>query len=85
MRTLHLTIKKEHFNAILSGEKKQYANETRPTAIWRYCEYDSNGELLEPKQYDALRIAFAHTENKDWLEVEITGAVVEQDVLQFGY
>lgn len=81
MRTLHLTIRKEQFKKILSGETTRYIKEIKPTTKIRYCEYDSHGELIGPRHCDALKLAFGQMPDKDWIEVEVIESVVEQDTV----
>ena len=78
-----LTIKRTYFDAILSGEKKQEFREIKPTTKNWYCEFNEKGKLIGPKQYDTLMIYHGYEKGRDWLEVEVTSAVIDYDEITY--
>lgn len=61
MEILTLSVRREFFDRILSGEKKQEFREIRPSTQSRYCLLDENGNCvmrdgaIAPRRYDAIR------------------------------
>lgn len=54
MKVLTLSIKREWFDKILSGEKTEEYREVRPTNMGKYIYYQNNGIDYEPKDYDKI-------------------------------
>ncbi len=60
MKNLTLSIKQVFFDQILSGEKKSEFRDIWPNNIKRYCQFDSNGNIINddgtihPVKYDTI-------------------------------
>lgn len=76
MKKLSLIIKQEYFDQILAGTKKIETREIRPNNAGRYCEFNSDGELTGPKQYDALQLFVGYQPNRPSADVAVTRAEI---------
>jgi hypothetical protein len=60
MKNLTLSIKQIYFDQILSGEKNSEYRVIRPNNVGRYCQLDSNGDVIDidgaiqPVKYDTI-------------------------------
>ena len=54
MKILTLSIKREWFDKILSGEKTHEYREIRPTVQQRYIFYRNNGKDYKPSEFDQI-------------------------------
>lgn len=83
MKILTLIIKQVHFDAILSGEKKQEFREIRPTTMNKYCQVDNEGFVVEKDgivqtiKYDAIRFYVGYNKDRATALVAVKNANVE--------
>lgn len=79
MKTLQLIIKREHFDNILSGDKKKEYREIRPTTEKKYIRYSGDPENpdVEPIAYDAIQFYVGYNKNRPSALVKVTSAEIE--------
>lgn len=74
-KTLHLVLKKQYFDEILSGKKKNEIREIRPKNASRYIEYkeDKDGEYVQAVKYDFIKFYLGYSKNRPEMLVECLG------------
>lgn len=79
MKILTLIIKKEFYDQIISGEKKNEYREITPNTEKRYCELDEEGFCKEidgrfvPRHYDAIRFYVGYNKGRATALVKVIG------------
>lgn len=75
--TISLVIKKQWFNAILSGKKTTEIREVRPQSASRYIRYvpdEELGEKVEIKPYKVMRLYMGYETDRPHFDIEILSA-----------
>ena len=67
-KVLHLTLMKEYFDAILSGEKKIENREIKHFWVQR----------LEEKKYDYIHFVNGYGKDKPWMDVKMMSVVKDR-------
>lgn len=68
-KVLHLTLMKEYFDAILSGDKTIEYREIKSYWVKR----------LEEKKYDYIHFTNGYGKNKPWMDVEMHAIVKDRE------
>lgn len=92
MRTLKLTLKKQWFDMILSGEKKEEYREVKPYWISRLVKYESRNFYLMPKgiifphykKYDLVEFTNGYGDNRPQVTLECKGITINQGRSSWG-
>ena len=56
MSELTLSIKQKWFDQIKAGVKKTETREIRPNNTEKYCVLDEEGNFVEPRHYDTIKL-----------------------------
>lgn len=88
MKKLHLTLKKEWFDMILSGEKKEEYREIKRYWIHRLCnevEYE-NGAAWEAvfKKFDVIEFKNGYGKNAPTMTVKLDGIKIGLGIMSWG-
>lgn len=78
---LHLTLKREFFVMIASGEKKEEYRDIKP--YWAKRLF-INGDDGQPKQYDIVRFRHGYSKDAPVVDVEWKGCWKGHDKLEWG-
>ncbi|HRY32097.1 MAG TPA: ASCH domain-containing protein [Bacteroidales bacterium] len=76
MSELTLVLKQKWFDAILQGEKKDEHREIRPRNANRYCDFEADGKLIGPKNYDTIKFFMGYETDRPHMTVEVKSAEV---------
>ncbi len=76
--TLFLILKKEWYDKILSGEKKEEYRDFTDYYISRLCELDKQGNIVNMKDYKFVRFQLGYSKQNQML-VEVKDLILEFD------
>jgi hypothetical protein len=83
-KTLFMTLKKQWFDMILSGEKKEEYREIKEYWIERLAIDYQPGLRFEPKQFDVIRFKNGYGSNDPVMDVECLGIEIREGNPKWG-
>jgi len=72
-KILHLTLKKQWFDMIATGEKREEYREIKPYWEKRLCNHNEKGEFDGYKEFDFVIFRNGYQKNAPEMKVEVTG------------
>lgn len=84
MKILHLTLKRQWFDMIASGEKKEEYREKKQYWINRLAERYTPCVLFEPVHYDVVRFTNGYAKDAPTMDVECRGIDIRTGKEEWG-
>ena len=75
---LHIPIKREYFDAILSGEKTEEYRGVSPFWISRLAKTNEKGEIVGLRQYDIIRFRNGYNADSRQMYVQFKKIIIEE-------
>lgn len=76
---LYLILKKEFFNQILSGEKKEEYRTFSDFYIQKLCVVDKENFITDTKKFETVRFQLGYSKNAPQIVVECKNVLIDVD------
>lgn len=78
-KQLYLVLKKQYFNEILAGTKKEEYRGFTDHFINRLCEVDEDGQILDTKKYETVKFQMGYNKDAPQMVVECKQILIDTD------